>query len=58
MMDAEKIEISSFAITIECPYCNKSLNGWIGDPRGAEDVECEDCGQKFNVPKDCEIVLF
>lgn len=46
---------------VECPACGELLEGFLGDPRGAgEDdgeIECEDCGQKFSVPHDAEVVL-
>jgi hypothetical protein len=56
-MDASKIEVSSFTAVVECPYCHTTIDGWLGDPRGADDVECEDCQQKFNIPSNCEVVL-
>ena len=56
-MKADKIEVMSFTAIIECPNCHTALDGWVSDPRGAEDVECEDCGIKFSIPEDCPVVL-
>lgn len=56
-MNTEKIEISAYTAVIKCPHCHAEHSGWMGDPRGAKDVECEECGEKFSVPEDCPVAL-
>ena len=52
-----KIEVSSYTAIIKCPHCDANVTGWLDDPRGAENVECDECGKTFDVSNDCEVVL-
>jgi hypothetical protein len=51
------IRISSFTAVIECPHCGAAITGWLCDPRGVENVECDECEKTFDVPSDTEVIL-
>lgn len=58
MSDQELKEITMFyaaSIKAKCPSCGEWLDGWFGDPRGKEGVECEYCGAAFTVHPDADI---
>ncbi|MEF1336326.1 hypothetical protein REH81_05965 [Vibrio rotiferianus] len=40
----EATSMTAKEVTVECPHCDKTTEGYIGDPRGTE-VECEHCTQ-------------
>ena len=52
-----KLVVASYSVRIECANCGNDVVGWIYDPRGAINVECEDCGKTFDIPEDCEIEI-
>ena len=54
---ATEITISAFTAEVRCPHCGHEHEGWIADPRGAKDVECEKCGKTFDIPEDTKVVL-
>lgn len=52
-----KITVSSYTAIIECPHCSAEITGWLDDPRGAKDVQCDECEETFDIPEDAEVVL-
>jgi hypothetical protein len=52
--DAEVLRVN--AVSVDCPYCEASQDGWIADPRGKVH-ECGDCGKSYRVPDDVQIAF-
>ncbi|MBF3843981.1 hypothetical protein ISG21_00570 [Burkholderia pseudomallei] len=45
----EKLQV--WSLSLDCPHCESTQDGWVADPRGREH-ECDECGQNYLVPKD------
>lgn len=45
-----------WSVSIDCPHCRASQDGWLADPRG-KDHECDDCGKRYRVPADIRVVF-
>lgn len=56
-LPAEVVNIFAQVQYINCPKCDKQLEGWLGDPRGSDEVECEHCNHKFTVSPESQICL-
>lgn len=47
-------EIQCKAVSLNCPHCGATQDGWIADPRGREE-ECDKCGKPYSVAIDPQI---
>lgn len=52
----EATSMTAKEVTVECPHCDKTTEGYIGDPRGTE-VECEHCTQAFKIHPEADIEM-
>ncbi len=52
-----KLRFDVYKGQVDCPHCGCLNEGWVVDPRGVKDVECDHCEKKFDVPNDIEVVL-
>jgi rubredoxin len=52
-----EVVITASVQSVNCPECEADIEGWVGDPRGAPEVECEVCGHVFSIPEDARVVL-
>ncbi len=52
-----KLVLNSYTGKVACPHCGYEVTGWMSDPRGAKDAECDECGKQFDIPEDIEIVV-
>lgn len=41
---------------VDCPHCGAEVDGWAGDPRGAE-TTCDYCEKPFKVHEDADVEL-
>lgn len=53
--EADTITIHAASITVTCPHCEEEQEGFVMDPRGSDEVTCEECQQGFSIPHDAEI---
>lgn len=53
-MKVDRISVSSFAVKVECPKCGAELDGWAGDPRGAN-LSCEECGVSLEIDPQAQV---
>lgn len=44
-------------IWFACPHCQEPLEGFLSDPRGIKNVDCQACGEEFDVPASAALVL-
>lgn len=56
-MIVKSININFAYITVECPNCGYELTGFVNDPRGRPDIECENCETVFSVSEDAEVKI-
>lgn len=47
-------EIKCKAVSLNCPHCGASQDGWMSDPRGCEE-KCDECGKPYSVAIDSQI---
>ncbi len=52
-----QLKVDAYTGTIDCPHCGCLNDGWVVDPRGVKDVECDGCDKRFDVPDDIAVVL-
>jgi transposase-like protein len=50
--EAERMNVRS--VSIDCPHCNATQDGWLADPRD-KTHECDDCGKSYRVPADIRL---
>lgn len=50
----EATEIRISMVSVDCPHCEASQGGWIGDPRDGEHT-CDECGGVYRVPEDVRL---
>lgn len=41
---------------VHCPHCDAEIDGWLSDPRGAEET-CESCGGRYRVDADADVLM-
>jgi uncharacterized protein (DUF983 family) len=41
---------------VECPHCGAHQDGWVNDPRGAEET-CDECGEPYKVHNDADLEI-
>lgn len=61
MSDQPTNEITMFYATevkAQCPTCGRWIEGWVGDPRLAEDDKCDFCGAHFHVHPDADVEFY
>ena len=44
-------------VWFHCPRCQTALTGYYGDPRGQNDVECQACGEEFDIAAKANLVI-
>ncbi len=42
---------------VVCPSCEAEVKGFVMDPRGATNIVCEQCEEKFDIPGDARVVM-
>jgi len=52
-----QIHVRPDEVWFHCPGCGAALDGYLMDPRGTEDVICEECGTEFDIPPDAGVVI-
>jgi len=43
-------------VSIDCPHCEATQEGWLADPR-QDDHTCDDCGGVYRVPADVKLTF-
>lgn len=57
MANKQAGRIKATVMYVECPHCQGDTERWVGDPRSDSNVVCEHCGEKFDIPDDCDVDL-
>lgn len=52
-----QVFIEPVQVWFHCPCCHSALEGFFSDPRGQNDVVCDDCGGTFDIPAGARIVI-
>jgi hypothetical protein len=52
-----EIVIHATVRCVTCPVCEAELEGFASDPRGKNEIECEQCDTKFEIPCDARVIL-
>lgn len=52
-----EIIIHAMFQNVICPFCEGENTGFVMDPRGAENIVCEQCEEKFDIPGDARVVM-
>lgn len=42
--------------SLDCPHCGAEIDGWLRDPRGAQDT-CDECKQPYTVAPDASVKI-
>lgn len=46
--------LSVWSVSLNCPHCEATQDGWMIDPRGKEH-ECDECGKTYRVPESVRV---
>jgi hypothetical protein len=52
-----QVYVEPVQLWLRCPHCQVLLDGFQHDPRGLQDVTCEDCGGSFDIPRRAHLVI-
>lgn len=52
-----EIHVVPQQVWFACPGCGAQLEGYYSDPRGTEEVCCEECGLDFDIPADAAVLI-
>ncbi len=44
-------------IWFHCPRCETALTGFYSDPRGQTNIECQACGEEFDISAKANLVI-
>lgn len=47
----------AWEVKCRCPHCDEVVEGFVGDPRGATDIECDYCRRKFDIHEEADVVI-
>jgi hypothetical protein len=51
------VYVEPVQVWFPCPACGQALEGYLGDPRGVHDIDCENCGATFDIPARAALVI-
>ena len=51
------VYVEAVQVWFQCPCCGAALGGYVDDPRGLMDVNCEDCGSTFDIPRRAALII-
>lgn len=51
------VRVEPAQVSFDCPRCGVALEGYYCDPRGQQDVCCEDCGTEFDIPSNANLII-
>lgn len=52
-----EVEVMGISVvSIDCPHCEATQEGWLADPRHGEHT-CRDCGGVYRVPIDMKLAF-
>ncbi|MDB5987903.1 MAG: hypothetical protein JWR16_2956 [Nevskia sp.] len=52
-----RVHVQAVQVWFLCPGCNVALEGFLSDPRGINEITCQDCGTEFDIPNAADIVI-
>ena len=51
------VRVEPAQVSFDCPRCGVALEGYYSDPRGQQDVCCEECGSEFDIPSNAALII-
>ena len=51
------ILVEPLQVWFHCPRCDTALSGFFSDPRGQNNIECQACGEEFDISARANLVI-
>ena len=56
-LSVTSVMVEPVQVWFYCPRCQTALTGFFSDPRGQSNIECQACGEEFDISAKANLVI-